>query len=1042
MLKKTHKAEHSYVGVRSTAEMVGRSDVVSVIRQIIRAESQLCVIHIVGEGGIGKTFLIKHVLRTLPADVPLRTVTQPIDLYHAANHTRWGLINAIYAALSPTQAEFRTYRQARETMQYQGDDQGVAQIINAFISDLCRVTQKKRLVLVFDTLEKLFVQPNPVDQRLGLDQEHRNVLNWLLRDFFTRLHNTVVIVAGRPTPNELPFPNTEAIQLKQLELKGLTESETLQYFDAIAAQTSTDSGDLHAIEAIRSWTRTEQQVLFHSLHDSNQPPHIQPILLSLAIDHFVISGWPLPILDMSVEEAKALSAADRQACGHSIAQALVQSLRNNHRGADDVVIALGWLQRGADIDLLSKITGHSCTEIRDTLNDIIKDLSFVKVHPTDQRIYLHDKMYDFLWMYGLEKVPEPRRSRIYKIIITYYQQRIDTLRSEIQHHYQPESAPGYAHINQLIDAKSRELQEAIVDAIYYYLRWRPAQGFQTYFCYVRDAAVLNPDSLALQLQNELLAFLQERDPHQARDVVDGLARADVQADRAIGWIKWLADQEQFDSALEVAQQLRDSARDLIEPGGQIALAELDVWEGFLQSYHGDFHLAESRVKRAIAMLEALPPPHSVRSAGVLAFAYNNLGYIYSQQREPHQAIETYKKALTVWRWIGKGVETELANTLNNLAFDKAEIGQFEEAYFAANEALQLRERAGPQMPVGLSLNTLAHIRLRHNDLDGARKAANQARLLFKSLNVVRGEGLACIALAETERRLMLAKDETRLTSVVGLETAIRYAQTAVQIFKERVHEQGRCIEALIELGCAYREWARLLRENPTLLGARETLETAFTRRQLITKAEAALLDAVSLARQHTLLHHEVDALLDLAWLRYYVSFMHRDYSRYPVIYQDFYSRNIAPIEDVVGRFAFTDFSQSLKDRHRTGARSVYLGYLEILKAHLAFEGFTWSDRRDITQLSHAMKHCTLAMAYYRLYSPHIFRNMRPSMTTILGYLDKLTPAHMVVVFNTITETEQSYRLPGHLQAMRRLVEQYFGPTAHFVAFKLANDTFD
>jgi hypothetical protein len=52
------------------------------------------------------------------------------------------------------------------------------------------------------------------------------------------------------------------------------------------------------------------------------------------------------------------------------------------------------------------------------------------------------------------------------------------------------------------------------------------------------------------------------------------------------------------------------------------------------------------------------------------------------------------------------MESEHANTLNNLAFELALIGNYDKAQAFIRDALRLREKAGPRVPVGLSLNTI------------------------------------------------------------------------------------------------------------------------------------------------------------------------------------------------------------------------------------------------------------------------------------------------------------------------------------------------
>ena len=76
----------------------------------------------------------------------------------------------------------------------------------------------------------------------------------------------------------------------------------------------------------------------------------------------------------------------------------------------------------------------------------------------------------------------------------------------------------------------------------------------------------------------------------------------------------------------------------------------------------------------------------------------------------------------------------------------------------------------------------------------------------------------------------------------------------------RAIEPSRRIEALIELGCGYRDWMKLRRRYQS---DRDSVE------RLAQDSRNALEGAERLADKHNLLDLRLDALINEAWLDYY-----------------------------------------------------------------------------------------------------------------------------------------------------------------------------
>ncbi|MEW5829782.1 MAG: hypothetical protein AB1846_12890, partial [Chloroflexota bacterium] len=86
-------------------------------------------------------------------------------------------------------------------------------------------------------------------------------------------------------------------------------------------------------------------------------------------------------------------------------------------------------------------------------------------------------------------------------------------------------------------------------------------------------------------------------------------------------------------------------------------------------------------------------------------------------------------------------------------------------------------------------------------------------------------------------------------------------EEAKSIFSQKVEELPRLVQAFIELGCSYRDWARLRTEYPNPKDSPPRLSA---------EAEEKLKLAYELAQKENLSYLAIDALVNLSWLRYYI----------------------------------------------------------------------------------------------------------------------------------------------------------------------------
>lgn len=972
--------ELTYTSARATPELVGRKQILAQIEKAIQDTAHSYLIDISGSGGIGKTRLVNHVLEKLAPTLASasRVAKYPVDLYHTRNHSREGLLENLYDALGRTEREFPNYRARQEELQRISDltklNEQRDAMVKAFLEDLNRIAQERRLVLALDTTERLFFESDPIQQRLGLEEEKIAVLNWLLHDLLPNIENAVVLLSGRAERGSLraDLQKIAGKKVLPIDLQGLTEEEALEYFDAVirACKEPGELQDLEAAKSIQNLSPDQRRVIFYSLCDATEGTlTIRPIWLALAIDYWVCAEQLLPEWALAVADARAQAAQDHTATRDALGKRLFKSLRASERLADEVILALGLATKGADANLLSHILSRDRAEIERALQ-IIRPLSFVKIRPTDNRFFLHDEMYALLQRHGWGlDTSEVHASTVFKKIVSWYNMRIDDLQKKIAGFYEQHEKP--LHALPEIRRESVDLQDALVEDLHYHLRLSPTVGFQTYFRCSDDAITAGNEALDAQLRSELLAFWRTHDPNWEKQDLHGLRRADVEADAAIRWIKRFVARGEYQAALNVAQKLRDKAPEIITKGGHLAQAELDTWEGLVLTYTAQVEQAESLLERGVRLLETglSSPPSDKRQNGILARAYNNLGYFARVQGQIHRAASTYRKALPFWRHLD--MKGEQANTLNNLAYVLALQGKFAEARRQATDALQMREKMGSSVAVVLSLTTMAEIEIYEGRYQEASLYAEKGLELANELNFSRGKGLAHLALA-TLCRFQAEPEQTRNLQQRQklLEKSLEHSNAALKIFEKEVKEPASLTRAYYEQALSLREQCRLLDKNDP------------TRSILANKANEHFERVSEEAKKHGRWDVYLDALLGQAWMHYHLQ-----------------SPNWEHYVNTLEKEIQVKLSEYLiqPTRYPGIVDKTILGVFSQLARYYIIRGILALDRNDRKE---AGRQFALGFEYDRLIGEN-FRDLNRGINVVHNRLREFNPRELVEIFDGV-----------------------------------------
>lgn len=1033
--------ETEYLGARATPSLVNREPILNSIKQTIDDRPHSHVIYITGHGGMGKTFLLRDVLHRCreggewhTPDARLIAMEDVVDLYHAHTHSMEGLTRAIWDVLGPARADLVGYeRKMRRFEREKYDLAGMLrelstlrdEVAHAFLDDLNRLARRDhRLVLALDTAEKLLYETDRIQEVLGLGEEGIAVRPWLLGEFLPNLENAVILIAGRPKPERLQEDMREALgdRLIEHELPGFEAKEdAIAYFDAVAEAVHEEGKDEIA-ERIAAVPEDTREVIWRYTGG-------RPILLSLMIDYLVVANELLPLVKVPVEKARSKPKAELQEIEKNIEAELVRIFQNTGRPADEAIRALAWARKGMDTEMLAHVADMSAEEAEETLEEL-RDLSFVKVRPADNRVFLHDEMYEMLHRHVLAHLSKRRRDRVYWAILEYYETKIDQARKRVAALQRREPArqgqevgpiPGGwprppADAEALAEA-SDHLYSLMPEQVYYHLRRDPAEGFKVHWTYRQEAFWVNSESLDMQLRSEMLQFLAER---KGEERFNGLSRSDVELDAGLGWGNWNLRRTQHDRALEIARGLREKCRDLVEKGGSLAEAQLDSLEGRALAYFGgELDRAEKLLHSSIDSFRTFETTDDFqiwRRDASLADALNTLGYLYRTLGRYRQSVDAYQRALPLWRALAEGEEAltmrnaitaQHANTLNNLSWALTWVGDFQQALRTCRDALEMRQRLGPRAPVAFSLNTMGLIYIKSDRLFPARTNCERALGIFRDLDQPRGVGLARIALAEAFRRMSTGAPELMPEeSAEHLRRAEEHAREAVYIFTSQVPERPQLIQALIELGCTYRDWAWMRDQYSG---------TDPDRRILARRAGDALRRAMREgAEEPGLLHMVVDAQVNLAWLHHYMEDDKKAAQELDEAIKQVPSEYyIAPKRGLPDH----DLSQSFL--------WVQLGKAHLLHGQIAMRQFWQSTRPGHPEhLRAAGCHYTLSLAYDDLFAAD-FRDMRRGMERIYDNLKVLNVRkEFPAIHRSVDKTAEEYKLKKPTRMHEFLVESF------------------
>ncbi len=238
-------------------------------------------------------------------------------------------------------------------------------------------------------------------------------------------------------------------------------------------------------------------------------------------------------------------------------------------------------------------------------------------------------------------------------------------------------------------------------------------------------------------------------------------------------------------------------------------------------------------------------------------AYNGIGYFFTRVKDFSRAEREYReKALPRLR--NSASRSAFAHSLKNLAYLYGLQGKLVPAEILCQEAIEIfqKEKDSPgALGVAYSLNTLGLINVEGRQHQIGRTRCQKALQSFELLKENRGIGLACIGVGYSLRRLATRDVYSSRESQKLLSDALVYLDRAAYIFDKVIKEPFRSIEAYSELGCTYRDKARVLRKLSSRLAEIRKLEE---------KAVENLLVSSAISEEKGFAMEKADALEDIA----------------------------------------------------------------------------------------------------------------------------------------------------------------------------------
>ncbi len=679
---------------QSKTIFVGREDQIEGFKKILVENNKTWILHIPGEGGIGKTRLLEQyekIAREIYGD-ELAT-TGLVDFYDTRNQTNIGLLDEISTRLGfdPLGDFNKENRAFQDLINSEGADQSAMQdrfeqVYEKFLFEYKELLAvKKCVLLLFDTCEEMKgVEEWALDIFLeDLDRLEREDVQ--AGDSSTpQNRKTVIVFAGR---KELPLSKYKEM-VWDCRLSFLSTQDIKDYFDA---------------EPDLASSITEEEL--HLIHERTAG---RPLYIALVYD-WLVNGIG------ALDELLGFS--------ESFAAELVGWVRRLEPVKKMAILYMAFAWRRMEISLLSDLLSLSLDETKEIINELIK-FSFIKYRPIEDGrfvINLHDEMRTLVNEYVWNKEISVEQEKPYAATLAWYAKNLNN--------------PNL--FNGKDNPKNDRERALLAEDLYYRLRMNLADGLRHYGDRFKSAVHYLDLAYCNMLNQEVTEVRrqlsqEERDKHDFRTALTAFRTENYQKAGGI----WHA----FVSRPDVDPLQRATTLML--------LVEMDSYTGNPKEAMQHAKEAEraylTLLKKAATARERSPLK---RQLGEL---YNNWGFACRVRDDHKQALEYYQKALQA---TGDDPQTKKhkARVLNNMGYVYHLMGDTERARTYVGRALQIRQDLNIPYELGLGYNTFGEIMEDSGRLRTAMDLYAKAYQAFDDIHSNRGKAMAQINLGKMKR---------------------------------------------------------------------------------------------------------------------------------------------------------------------------------------------------------------------------------------------------------------------------------------------------
>ncbi len=722
---------------------VGREPELNVLRRLLHKPSKKSqIILILGDGGIGKTKLVKrmlaeaHVYGTLAAE-------EPIDFFS----TDFRHIDGIQFKIKEIIEDLPVVK--GRPSPFADFIKGKTDTSEKFYECLKKFCAEYPLVLAFDTFENL--------DKVASD--------WLFKSEKGGLQvpGLITIVAGRYSKNELKV-YLENPLVKKVAISGFSHTEAEKFYQSISEEFKQIDAD-PLDDLLKAAGLPANDPFQNSIEWIRKVTHGHPLRLEMAF------RWSGTLLRQdSLKDVKA----------DKFEESLMAQVRElGERGLLDVgplkvsqpvydtLVCMAYVTRRFDENFLRYLINQNLIRLTGTNvseQDILENLEkyfFVKVRDGDGSrpiFQLHDEMArlvrDHVWPYLDSSVR--RKQELLEAVDQYYDQLIskstgenaDILRVEkLYYALQGNLEEGKRLWLELVDMDNDNTNKLLPGEIKNYIKFFD-------------------DETKFKMYTELGRM--ERTARHTNQAMGYYKEAKKLAETALSPTELVKALEGLASCYEPKKALKQykEVKLLCEKEVPVRLADACYNIGYTYRRINNIRMAITWYRKATDQFRAYP-----RSKGLQAKIANDLGYMYSFVGEWEDAKKTIDEGLRLRKEILAELDYEIKKIESETSRgkDNARLASLKE------------ERKKTAHYLGLSYSTLGEIYRYQNELDDLLRSYKDAYDLFLEVGNEDWQARTLYSMGETNRRLAEDKDLDKIKRQNYIENAIQNIEQSLYL---------------------------------------------------------------------------------------------------------------------------------------------------------------------------------------------------------------------------------------------------------------------